>query len=310
MDYYRLGKAEWWQTQAYYHALAEMGREGLIICYPRTPYVCLGLHDDLEQEIDQDYCKTQRLPLLRRETGGGVVYLDNRQIFFQLVLNSDNPILPLSRMKFYKQFLAPALRVCHRLGIKAAVREPADIVIDGQKCSGNASGDIGEGVAYVGNLLINFDCEIMCNVLKTPSPHFKQCLQTAMNTHLSNLSEWGQPARITHENLITLLEKEFSYLFQLERRHPDEPLKKKAETVFEHLTDPEWLKIPGRKRTYRRVKIAEEVYLVEYRLADDIGLTLLVKEGIITRIDSASGTITANRLNKCIGTQWKEDFII
>ena len=104
MDLYNLGPVTWWESQCFYHALAHLGREGLIICYPTTPYVCLGLHNDLEQEIDQDYCQQQGIPLMRRETGGGVVYLDHRQVFFQLVLNRNNPALPWRRQRFYKRF--------------------------------------------------------------------------------------------------------------------------------------------------------------------------------------------------------------
>ena len=76
MDLYNPGIVSWWESQCYYHALAYLGREGVIICRPAEPYVCLGLHDDLGQEIDQEFCKSIHLPLLRRETGGGVVYLD------------------------------------------------------------------------------------------------------------------------------------------------------------------------------------------------------------------------------------------
>ena len=53
MDIYNLGMVSWWESQCYYHALAYLGREGIILCRPAEPYVCLGLHDDLKQEIDQ-----------------------------------------------------------------------------------------------------------------------------------------------------------------------------------------------------------------------------------------------------------------
>ncbi len=45
MDLYNLGRVDWIASQSLYHALALLGREGLIICYPDSPYVCLGLHD-------------------------------------------------------------------------------------------------------------------------------------------------------------------------------------------------------------------------------------------------------------------------
>ncbi|HEX3011204.1 MAG TPA: lipoate--protein ligase family protein [Syntrophomonadaceae bacterium] len=307
MDYYRLGKVKWWQSQAYYHTMAEMGREGLIICYPDTPYVCLGLHDDLKQEINQEYCTQQKLPLLRRETGGGVVYLDNRQIFFQLILNRNNPLLPLNRTKFYKRFLQPAIRVCQKLGLKAQLKEPADIVIERKKCSGNAAGDIGEGVAYVGNLLINFDCEVMCNVLRTPSAEYKQFLKQAMNSNLTYLSERVSPARLGHESLINMLEKEYSYLFPLEPTRLDNQIKERAELMYKHLTARDWLEIVGKIRNYRSVKIAEEVYLNEHRLENGQSIIVMVKDGIITSLNSAPDR---SDWKKYIGTRWTPDFTV
>ncbi|MCX5779311.1 MAG: lipoate--protein ligase family protein, partial [Firmicutes bacterium] len=157
VDVYDLGPVNWWESQCYYHALAHLGREGLIICSPASPYVCLGLHDDLEQEIDPVYCQEQNIPIFRRETGGGVVYLDDRQVFFQLILRRDNPRLPLRRQRFYEEFLQPAIAAYQHFGVPAELKAPADIAAAGRKCSGNACGDVGECVAYVGNILLDFD---------------------------------------------------------------------------------------------------------------------------------------------------------
>ncbi len=107
MDLYNLGEVTWWESQCLYHALAYLGREGLIICYPSSHYVCLGLHDDLEQEIDWEYCELSGIPVFRRETGGGVVYLDNRQVFFQLVMRRDNPRLHCAGTNIMRAFLTP-----------------------------------------------------------------------------------------------------------------------------------------------------------------------------------------------------------
>lgn len=124
MDLYHLGPVGWVESQAVYHALASLDREGLVICYPTTPYICLGLHDDLDYEIDRAYCRERRIPLLRRETGGGVVYLDDRQLFFQLVLRHDNPLLPLPPASFLRKVPAGRhFRVSkpwNRRGIEAA----------------------------------------------------------------------------------------------------------------------------------------------------------------------------------------------
>ncbi len=52
MDYYFLDKISWGHSQALYHAAAYLQHEALFILRPATPYVCIGFHQDAEQEID------------------------------------------------------------------------------------------------------------------------------------------------------------------------------------------------------------------------------------------------------------------
>ncbi len=286
MDFYDLAGIDWWSTQCFYHALAYLGREGLIICYPTGPYVCLGLHDDLDQEIDRAYCEAHGLPLLRRETGGGVVYLDRNQIFFQLVLRRDNPALPLRRQRLYERFLQPAIRACRFYGLPAELRAPADITVGGCKCSGNAAGDIGECVAYVGNILLDFDFDLMCRLLRVPGPDFRACLRAAMRRYLTTLADWLSVPP-SHLQLSTALAAGFAEEFgPLNRRRPDEELEAEAERLRGRLTGRSWLSLPGHRRRERRIKIAEGVYLVEQGGArGENGALLLEEGGVADRAD-------------------------
>ncbi|MFN2118895.1 MAG: lipoyl protein ligase domain-containing protein, partial [Anaerolineales bacterium] len=86
MDCYFLDKISWQHSQGLYHAAAHLGREALFVLRPSTPYICIGYHQDAEQEIDLDYSGSHQIPVFRREVGGGSVYLDGGQLFYQLVL--------------------------------------------------------------------------------------------------------------------------------------------------------------------------------------------------------------------------------
>jgi lipoate-protein ligase A len=278
MDLYNLGPVTWWESQCFYHALAHLGREGLIICYPTTPYVCLGLHNDLEQEIDQDYCQQQRIPLMRRETGGGVVYLDHRQVFFQLVLNRDNPVLPWRRQRFYKRFLRPAVMVYRHLGLPAVINA-ADIAVGGRKCTGSAAGDIGPGVAFVGNLLLDFDFNTMCQVLKVPSEEFRSHLLQAMRGHMTTLSDWGR-SRLSYAELAAALIDGFSEQWGgFTPGSLDDELVDEAGRLYQQLTAEEWLGLAGARAKERRIKIAEGVFLVHQVLESGDEAAVLVKNG-------------------------------
>lgn len=284
MDLYHLGPVGWVESQSIYHALALLGREGLIICYPTTPYICLGLHDDLDYEIDRQYCRERGIPLLRRETGGGVVYLDDRQLFFQLVLRQDNPLVPLRRHRFYERFLQPALSVYRDLGIAAELKAPADIAARGRKYSGNGSGDIGPCVAYVGNILLDFDFVTMSRALKVPDETYRRHLYRIMRAHIITLTDClKSPAEYfpLATGLIAGFQKQ---LGDLSPREPDAELQEIARRVGERLTSREWLDLPGRRPAGRKVKIAEGVYLLAEESVGQGRKAVLIRDGVAEEI--------------------------
>ena len=119
MHLYDLGSVPWADSQLIYHALPRLGREALVLLSPASPYVCLGYHQDLEREVDVEYCQAHDIPIFRREVGGGAVYLDEDQLFFQLVLHKSNPLIPKSKSAFYSKILQPIVEVYRHIGIPA-----------------------------------------------------------------------------------------------------------------------------------------------------------------------------------------------
>ncbi|MDT8274140.1 MAG: lipoate--protein ligase family protein, partial [Desulfomonilia bacterium] len=119
MRLYNLGKVPWHESQLIYHALAHKGCEALSLVSPSSPYVCIGFHQDVEHEVDLDFCKANGIPVFRRDLGGGAVYLDGDQLFFQLILRKDNPAVPKRKDIFYRKFLQPIVDVYQAIGIQA-----------------------------------------------------------------------------------------------------------------------------------------------------------------------------------------------
>ncbi len=110
----------------------------------------------------------------------------------------------------------------------ARIRPPADLEAGGRKCSGNAAGDIGAGVAFVGNVLLDFDRVTMSRVLRVPDDAFRRTYLEAMERHLTTTAEW-RPDRIDPDAVADLLAEEFAREFgaelgALDRRDPDPEL--------------------------------------------------------------------------------------
>ena len=142
MDLYKLGKIPWEETQLIYHSLASLGREALCLVSPASPYVCIGYHQDLEQEVDLEYCRANDIPIFRREVGGGAVFLDGNQLFFHLILNRNNPMVPKRIDTFYQKFLQPVIDVHHRIGLPVQFKPVNDLIIHNRKISGTGAGEM------------------------------------------------------------------------------------------------------------------------------------------------------------------------
>lgn len=260
MKLYRLGILPWAETQAIYHALAEQQQEGLVICRPAGRCVCLGLHDDLQQEVNINFCREQEIPIIRRDIGGGMVLLTEEQIFFQMILRADNPLLIGPREAFFAKFLEPAIKTLADFSIKASVKLPADIVVQGKKISGNGAGDIHGFSVYTGNILFSFDRTAMANVLHVPSSRFREQVRLSMERYLTTMSEelgYMPDSETVEQRLV----HHFAAWLNLVRGEYTPELKAKVRQIILKLTSDEFLNLPGKRTQIRQVKINEGTYV-------------------------------------------------
>ena len=118
MQLFHLRYVDWLESQLIYHAQPRVGVEGINILAPSSPYVCIGYHQNLEQEVDLEYCKKNNIPVFRREVGGGAVFLDGNQIFYQIILPKDHPLAQGDKSDFYRRMLEPVVKTYEDLPIQ------------------------------------------------------------------------------------------------------------------------------------------------------------------------------------------------
>ncbi len=262
---YNRGKVPWADSQLIYHALGNLGREALSLVSPATPYVCVGFHQDTAQEVDLEYCRQAGIPLFKREVGGGAVYLDGNQLFFQLILRRDNPLLPANRDKFYRRFLEPVVEAYRRIGIDATFKPVNDVVTGTKKISGTGVGEIGPCVVFVGNMILDFDFETMARVLKVPDEKFRGKFAKTMQGNMSTIRrELGPAAEAwTEEKLNAIMADEFAkVLGPLEPLDMDAELRAEMDRLAGLMLTEDWLMRKGRRLPGRKVKIRAGLELV------------------------------------------------
>lgn len=265
MELYHLGKVPWQDSQLCYHALAHLGRESLALVSPATPYVSIGYHQDARQEVDMDFCRNHNIPIFRREVGGGAVYLDGNQLFFQIILRRDSDLVPFKKETFYRRFLKPVIDVYRRIGIPAEYKSINDIVAGTRKISGTGAGEIGDCVVFVGNLIIDFDYKTMSRVLRVPDEKFRGRVQNTIEANLSTIrKELGEQDadRWTESELNTLLVQEFEKMLgPFQPGKMDDALKAKMDELSSIMTTESWLFRRGRPANGRNMRIRSGVNL-------------------------------------------------
>jgi lipoate-protein ligase A len=265
MNLYDLGHVPWLDSQLIYHAQPRLGMEGLNLLAPAEPYVCIGYHQDAEQEVDLTYCREQGIPVFRREVGGGAVYLDGRQLFYQLVIHKDNPLSPRDKGEFYRKFLAPVVQTYVDLGVEVRYKPVNDIITAaGRKISGNGAGEIGDYLILVGNLIADFDYETMVRVLRVPDAKFRDKVFKSLRENLTTLRrELGQVP--DWENMMSALTRNFEAVLGplASTPLPGVVHEQVAQLAQTHTTE-DWLLRPGKRLPEaRKVKIATGVEVTQ-----------------------------------------------
>ena len=209
MYLFDLGKLPGQQSMLIFHALARMGIEALVIVSPKTPLASIGYFQDAEQEVDLQYCKESKIPFMRREVGGGATYLDENQIFYQLIWRKDNPKFPKAIYEIYPWFSEAPVETYRTFGIETEFRSVNDIITKrGRKIAGEGGGNIGDCMVFVGGILLDFDYQAMSRILKVPDEKFRDKVYKTMEENLTTMKkELGTiPSR---EEVVAVLKAKF-----------------------------------------------------------------------------------------------------
>jgi lipoate-protein ligase A len=259
MHLIKLDKLPGQDSMLIFHTLARIGYEGLVIVSPKQPLASVGYFQDAEKEIDLDFCKKSGISVMRREVGGGATYLDDNQIFYQVIWNSRNRKFPTNVKRIFRLLSQPPCETYQRFGIKASFRTENDIVTDkGKKIAGEGGGDIGDSMVFVGGILLDFDYKTMSKVLKVPDEKFRDKIYKSMEENLTTMKrELGEiPPR---EEIKTVLIESFEKILgKLELVNLDEDTISKMRELEKWFTSDQFLK----KRTPRMpdgVKIKEGI---------------------------------------------------
>lgn len=135
--------------------------------------ISIGRFQRIEEEVQLDNCRKQRVDIVRRITGGGAVYHDTEDEITYSVVASKKDLAVQDVESIYTKIydgLAEAVKI---LGLTAGFRDSKNgacpnLMIDGKKVSGSAQAHKRGVVLQHGTLLLNVDLTRMFSLLRVP----------------------------------------------------------------------------------------------------------------------------------------------
>src|SRR5699024_3284549 len=135
--------------------------DDVLFPYMMHPVVQIGKFQNAYEEVNQPYMDAHDIKIVRRESGGGAIYLDDRNMSFCFLFNGVNDIYGN-----YGRLYEPAVKALKKLGVdNVEYKGRNDLVLDGRKISGAAM-TLQKGRVYAGySLLLDPDYEAIASVL-------------------------------------------------------------------------------------------------------------------------------------------------
>ena len=151
--------------------------EALRFWSPKDYFVVLGYSNKAEEEVHAPFCQKNKIPVLRRVSGGGTVLQGPGCLNYSLILKIKehqglSSVTSTNRyiMERHAEGLSALLKK------KVGVKGHTDLALGDLKFSGNSQRRKREAILFHGTFLLDFDISMIEKTLKMPpkQPDYRQ----------------------------------------------------------------------------------------------------------------------------------------
>jgi len=137
--------------------------------YTFKPCALVGRFQNIENELNLDYCAENKIPVNRRPTGGGAIIMGENQLGVSLAIPGKSDETYANARERMAQFSQGIISGMATLGIDIEFRRKNDLEVKGKKIAGLGLHKTNTGgLLFHASLLVDLDVPYMLNVLQTP----------------------------------------------------------------------------------------------------------------------------------------------
>ncbi len=164
--------------------LLKNSNEDVFFLYINSKSIIVGKHQNTLAEINYSFVNENKIPVIRRLSGGGTVFHDPGNINFCFITSGDK-----GELVNFKKHTTPIVNFLNALNVNAAHGGRNDILIEGSKISGNACHVFKNRVMHHGTLLFNSKLKSLTNALKNDPLKFTDKAVKSVRSKVTNIYE-------------------------------------------------------------------------------------------------------------------------
>ena len=154
----------------------------------RSHCALVGRFQEVEAEIDVDYCRKANIQINRRLTGGGAIVMGSGQLGMALVTATKYGGVPDHPREIFVLYSEGIRRGLRALGIRGTLGGKNDIRVNERKIAGLGlcRGDKG-ALLFHASLLVDLDIPLMLRVLRIPPEKLSDKIQAEVEESLTTV---------------------------------------------------------------------------------------------------------------------------
>lgn len=174
-------------TDPYLNIAAEeffvkQANEDMIMIWINEASVIIGKHQNAFAEINYPFVQKNKIPVIRRISGGGAVYHDTGNVNFTFIKKTDK-----TNQVDFSRFTSIIVKFIQSIGLEVNVSKRNSLFIGNQKFSGHAEHIFHDRVLHHGTLLFNTDLATLQQSLN-PEKEYQGKAMASVRNDVTNIA--------------------------------------------------------------------------------------------------------------------------